>query len=311
MAGRIAVDEPPAPSATGTASRSSSPTAAGWRCATSAGSAARCSSRTSPTSARTPPRSARDAFRERVGRGTAPLKARLLDQGVIAGVGNLLADETLWRARLSPRRPAGELDRRGARPPAPRAARRDARRDPQGRRPHRRASSPHRERGGACPRCGTDARARDDRRPDDVLVPDLPAGGRRSVGDRALSASLRRAPHGARGLVVAHPGAAQQVVAVERTWPTITLTDRLPVLLEHVRGAVAAARSAGARAPPSTLRRVLERRPQRAHGGREVAQRVGDARAGRSRRASSARIAPRASTRTLRTARSIWAAAIA
>src|SRR3954452_21235583 len=49
----------------------------------------------------------RDAFRGRVGRGTAPLKARLLDQAVIAGVGNLLADETLWRARLSPRRPSG------------------------------------------------------------------------------------------------------------------------------------------------------------------------------------------------------------
>ena len=51
----------------------------------------------------------RDVFRERVGRGAAALKARLLDQGVIAGVGNLLADETLWRARLSPRTPAGEL----------------------------------------------------------------------------------------------------------------------------------------------------------------------------------------------------------
>ena len=51
----------------------------------------------------------RDAFRERVGRGAAPLKARLLDQSVLAGVGNLLADETLWRARLSPRRAAGEL----------------------------------------------------------------------------------------------------------------------------------------------------------------------------------------------------------
>ena len=49
-------------------------------------------------------------FRSRVGRGTAPMKARLLDQGAIAGVGNLLADETLWRARLSPRRLAGELD---------------------------------------------------------------------------------------------------------------------------------------------------------------------------------------------------------
>ena len=52
----------------------------------------------------------RDAFRARVGRGTAPLKARLLDQGVLAGVGNLLADEVLWQARLSPRRLAGSLD---------------------------------------------------------------------------------------------------------------------------------------------------------------------------------------------------------
>src|SRR3954452_5984317 len=51
----------------------------------------------------------RDVFRERIGRGSMPLKARLLDQRSIAGVGNLLADETLWRARLNPRRPAGEL----------------------------------------------------------------------------------------------------------------------------------------------------------------------------------------------------------
>ncbi len=48
-------------------------------------------------------------FKRRVGKGTAPLKARLLNQGVIAGVGNLLADEVLWRAKLAPRRPAGEL----------------------------------------------------------------------------------------------------------------------------------------------------------------------------------------------------------
>lgn len=52
----------------------------------------------------------RDDFRRRVGRGTAPLKARLLDQAVIAGIGNLLADEVLWQSRLSPRRLAGELD---------------------------------------------------------------------------------------------------------------------------------------------------------------------------------------------------------
>ena len=40
----------------------------------------------------------------------APLKARLLDQARLAGVGNLLADETLWRAGLDPARPAGSLD---------------------------------------------------------------------------------------------------------------------------------------------------------------------------------------------------------
>jgi formamidopyrimidine-DNA glycosylase len=36
--------------------------------------------------------------------GAAPLKARLLDQERLAGVGNLLADEALWRAGLDPGR---------------------------------------------------------------------------------------------------------------------------------------------------------------------------------------------------------------
>lgn len=40
---------------------------------------------------------------------TAPLKARLLDQRRLAGIGNLLADEILWRAGLDPARPAGSL----------------------------------------------------------------------------------------------------------------------------------------------------------------------------------------------------------
>jgi len=39
----------------------------------------------------------------------APLKARLLDQSRLAGVGNLMADEVLWRAGLSPKRAAGSL----------------------------------------------------------------------------------------------------------------------------------------------------------------------------------------------------------
>jgi formamidopyrimidine-DNA glycosylase len=39
----------------------------------------------------------------------APLKARLLDQSRIAGIGNLIADEALWRSGLDPARPAGSL----------------------------------------------------------------------------------------------------------------------------------------------------------------------------------------------------------
>jgi formamidopyrimidine-DNA glycosylase len=39
----------------------------------------------------------------------APLKARIMDQSRLAGVGNLIADEVLWRASLSPLRPAGGL----------------------------------------------------------------------------------------------------------------------------------------------------------------------------------------------------------
>ncbi|MDP9387847.1 MAG: formamidopyrimidine-DNA glycosylase [Actinomycetota bacterium] len=44
-----------------------------------------------------------------LGTSTAPLKARLMDQAHLAGVGNLVADETLWRAGLDPRRPASSL----------------------------------------------------------------------------------------------------------------------------------------------------------------------------------------------------------
>jgi formamidopyrimidine-DNA glycosylase len=40
----------------------------------------------------------------------APLKSALLDQRRLAGVGNIYADEALWRARLHPLRPAGQLN---------------------------------------------------------------------------------------------------------------------------------------------------------------------------------------------------------
>lgn len=49
------------------------------------------------------------ALRAALGSSTAPLKARLMDQHRLAGVGNLLADEVLWRAGLDPRRPARSL----------------------------------------------------------------------------------------------------------------------------------------------------------------------------------------------------------
>jgi formamidopyrimidine-DNA glycosylase len=48
-------------------------------------------------------------FRAALARGTAPVKARLLNQHAIAGIGNLLADQILWQAKISPARPVGEL----------------------------------------------------------------------------------------------------------------------------------------------------------------------------------------------------------
>jgi formamidopyrimidine-DNA glycosylase len=39
----------------------------------------------------------------------APVKAAILDQRTVAGLGNIYADETLWHARIHPLRPAGAL----------------------------------------------------------------------------------------------------------------------------------------------------------------------------------------------------------
>src|SRR5215471_19667363 len=48
-------------------------------------------------------------FRALITKGTIAVKARLLDQSKIAGIGNLLADEILWQARVSPLAPVGSL----------------------------------------------------------------------------------------------------------------------------------------------------------------------------------------------------------
>ena len=48
---------------------------------------------------------------ERLAGRRTSLKAALLDQRTLAGIGNIYADEALWRARLNPLRPAAGLDR--------------------------------------------------------------------------------------------------------------------------------------------------------------------------------------------------------
>jgi formamidopyrimidine-DNA glycosylase len=49
-------------------------------------------------------------LRATVSRSGAPVKAVLMNQARIAGIGNLLADEMLWRAGIDPARPANSLD---------------------------------------------------------------------------------------------------------------------------------------------------------------------------------------------------------
>jgi formamidopyrimidine-DNA glycosylase len=51
------------------------------------------------------------ALAERFHGRRAPVKAAVLDQRAAAGMGNIYADEALWRARIHPSTPAGELTR--------------------------------------------------------------------------------------------------------------------------------------------------------------------------------------------------------
>jgi formamidopyrimidine-DNA glycosylase len=97
----------------------------------------------------------RATFHALLRRSRAPVKARLMDQAVMAGIGNLMADEILWRALIDPRRPAADLD--------------DAEIDRlwrdmrtiirmSVRRGHAGVTEviPERRRGGHCPRCGAE-----------------------------------------------------------------------------------------------------------------------------------------------------------
>lgn len=50
-----------------------------------------------------------DVLAARLARKRTPIKPTLLDQHVVAGMGNRDADESLWRAGIDPRRPARDL----------------------------------------------------------------------------------------------------------------------------------------------------------------------------------------------------------
>ena len=87
----------------------------------------------------------------------APLKARLMNQTRLAGVGNLIADEVLWRSGIAPARPARSLteDETKALHKHLKATLRDL---------HKRGGShtgdfiAHRTPGGRCPRDGAELR---------------------------------------------------------------------------------------------------------------------------------------------------------
>lgn len=52
-----------------------------------------------------------DGFRTALARRSGPIKPALLDQKLVAGVGNIYASEALWEARIHPATPANTLSR--------------------------------------------------------------------------------------------------------------------------------------------------------------------------------------------------------
>jgi formamidopyrimidine-DNA glycosylase len=98
----------------------------------------------------------REEFDELLRHRRGEVKAALMDQRWIAGVGNLLSDEVLWRARVNPRARASSLSarRREALWDALRSSLRES--IPRGRVPHgpKWLTRVRDEREPACPRCG-------------------------------------------------------------------------------------------------------------------------------------------------------------
>jgi formamidopyrimidine-DNA glycosylase len=96
-------------------------------------------------------------FREITARRRGAIKALLMSQDVIAGIGNLYADETLFQASVHPRRPVDRLSDTELRAiyTAARKILREVivRRERDGALPHRYLIA-HREEGDRCPQCG-------------------------------------------------------------------------------------------------------------------------------------------------------------
>jgi formamidopyrimidine-DNA glycosylase len=82
-----------------------------------------------------------------------PIKARLMDQHRIAGLGNLLTDEALWRASIDPARDAADLDADDY-AALHRSIRRTLRVLGDRGGSHMGDLQPARTRGSTCPRCG-------------------------------------------------------------------------------------------------------------------------------------------------------------
>ena len=137
---------------------------------------------------------------------TAPLKSFLLDQSKVAGVGNIYADEALFRAELHPLSPAGSMK------PEHLEALRDAvvaaleagidaggssiddYRDARGEKGSMQDEFlVHTREGEDCPRCDGDDRPHRRRRPLDLLLPSLP--GQTAAPSEAPGAIVRPIGH--------------------------------------------------------------------------------------------------------------------
>jgi formamidopyrimidine-DNA glycosylase len=103
----------------------------------------------------------REQLHELLGSRRGAIKAALMDQRLVAGLGNLLVDEILWRARLDPHAPAARLSsrRRDAIYDAMRETLRASIRTRRVPRASGWLTEVRDRRGARCPRCGTRLRS--------------------------------------------------------------------------------------------------------------------------------------------------------